>query len=178
MISILATIDGSSESRAVIPMIEKLASDLSARIQLLTVVVRPEGTQRRSSIARAPTGSVGGVPGAPGSVNPPTSRRPAEPNWAESEEQAFERAEAEGKDYLESAAQTLRDRGLQVETDVIVNRNVSEAIIDFARTRGSDLIAMATHGRSGLNELVQGSVSSAVVRSGVAPVLLVRPTKT
>jgi nucleotide-binding universal stress UspA family protein len=34
---------------------------------------------------------------------------------------------------------------------------------------------MATHGRSGLREIVHGSVAAAVLRSGVAPVLLVRP---
>jgi nucleotide-binding universal stress UspA family protein len=54
---------------------------------------------------------------------------------------------------------------------------VAKAIIDFARENKVDVIAMATHGRGGLNELVQGSVAAAVVRSGVAPVLLIRPAK-
>jgi nucleotide-binding universal stress UspA family protein len=50
-------------------------------------------------------------------------------------------------------------------------------IVDFAREVGFDLIVMATHGRSGLSELVQGSIAEAVLKSGVAPVLLVRPWK-
>jgi nucleotide-binding universal stress UspA family protein len=49
------------------------------------------------------------------------------------------------------------------------------AIAKHARQGNFSLIAMATHGRGGLSELVQGSVASSVVRSGVAPVVLVRP---
>lgn len=177
MISILATTDGSQASLAVIPVLEKLAADMSARVHLLMVAERPAATPRRSSIARAPTGPVGGVPGAPGSPNFPTSARPAEATWAESEEQATERVGAEGRDYLAAVSTPLKDRGLQVETEVVVNSNASEAIIGYARANGIDLIAMATHGRGSLGILVQGSVASAVVRSGVAPVLLVRPVE-
>jgi nucleotide-binding universal stress UspA family protein len=55
--------------------------------------------------------------------------------------------------------------------------NPAGAIIEYAREHDFDLIAMATHGRGGLTQLVQGSVASAVVKSGVAPVMLIRPSK-
>jgi nucleotide-binding universal stress UspA family protein len=177
MISILTTVDGSEESLAVIPAVEKLVGGQPAQVRLLMVVDRPSGTARRSSIARAPTGPAEGVPGAPEAFTPPLGSRPSEPRWAESEEQAFERAMEEGRDYLELAAKPLRDKGIQVEVDAIVGDHVSEAIVEAAREHKVDMIAMATHGRSGLSGVVQGSVAAAVVRSGVAPVLQVRPSK-
>jgi nucleotide-binding universal stress UspA family protein len=174
MTTILATVDGSDESLAVIPAVQKLAADQDASVRLLMVVDRPSATARRSSnISRSPTAPAEGVPGAPMNFGP--VNRP-EPNWAESEEQAFERAAAEGHDYLESVARGLRDAGVKVETEIIVDDDYSRAIIGYARENRPDMIAMATHGRSGLSGLVQGSVAAAVVRAGVAPVLQVRPS--
>ncbi len=174
MISLLATVDGSPASRAVIPALEKLAADLSARATLLTVVERPKGTPRQPSV---PQTQSSGKYDASGGVPTPVMRESHEPVWAESGEQALDRAIAEGRDFLETAAKPLRERGLKVETEVVIDHDVAGAIVEFARKKKFDMIAMATHGRGGLTELVQGSVASAVVRSGVAPVLLVRPSK-
>jgi nucleotide-binding universal stress UspA family protein len=174
MISILATVDGSPASRAVIPALEKLAADLSARATLLTVVERPKATPRRDEVVQAP---YTGVPAVPGGIEAPSVLRSREPRYAETDDQAIDRAIAEGREFLESAAKPLKDRGIEVQTEVVVNHNVAAAIVDFAREQKFDIIAMATHGRGGLNQLVQGSVASAVVKSGIAPVLLIRPSK-
>jgi nucleotide-binding universal stress UspA family protein len=174
MISILATVDGSPASRAVIPALEKLAEDVSARVTLLTVAERPHGTPQRASVPQAQSS---GEYDASGGVPSPFTRVSPEPVWAESGEQALDRAIAEGRDFLEASAKPLRARSIKVETEVVVEHDVAAAIVGFAREKKFDMIAMATHGRSGLNELVQGSVASAVVKSGVAPVLLVRPSK-
>ena len=174
MISVLATVDGSAESLAVIAILEKLATEFKAHVHLLTVAERPKAAARRSSSGRSP---FRGAPGVPGGVTAPNLAVANEPLWAESEDQAFGRALAEGRDFLEFVARPLRERGFEVEVNAVVDRNVSRAIIEYARGRDFDLIAMATHGRGGLSDLVQGSVASAVVRASVAPVLLVRPTK-
>ncbi len=64
--------------------------------------------------------------------------------------------------------------------DVPVERRISKAgdpvrgIVDVAREERVDLIVMATHARSPLSELAKGSVAEDIVRSGVAPVTLVR----
>jgi nucleotide-binding universal stress UspA family protein len=171
MISVLATVDGSPESLAVIPTLEKLASDLKARVQLLTVVERPRGTVRRP-VALPQSTVAGGYPGGT-----PIVQEPEQPQWAETGEQAMARAMAEGRDFLRAAAQRLEARGFDVQADLVVDGNVSKAISNCARRYKFDLIAMATHGRGGLSDLVQGSVASAVVRAGVAPVLLTRPSK-
>ncbi|AAV47178.1 universal stress protein [Haloarcula marismortui ATCC 43049] len=49
-----------------------------------------------------------------------------------------------------------------------------EEIIDYAETAGVDMIVMGTHGRSGLDRFLLGSVTEKVVRTADAPVLTVR----
>jgi nucleotide-binding universal stress UspA family protein len=51
-------------------------------------------------------------------------------------------------------------------------------IVSQAQKLGADLIAMATHGRSGLTRMLLGSVAEKVVRTAPCPVLTVRPAKT
>jgi nucleotide-binding universal stress UspA family protein len=175
MLTILATVDGSSESIAVIPAVEKLALDKGAQVRLITVVERPAPTRRQSSITRSPTAPAGGVPGAPESAL--GTRSLPDTRLAETDDQAIARIEAEAQEFLDRSAKPLRDRGIDVSTECVMAENPAGAIIEYAREHDFDLIAMATHGRGGLTQLVQGSVASAVVKSGVAPVMLIRPSK-
>jgi len=57
---------------------------------------------------------------------------------------------------------------------VVLSAPVAEAIVGFARDDASDLIVMASHGRTGFRRLVLGSVAEAVARTAPCPVLLVR----
>jgi len=50
----------------------------------------------------------------------------------------------------------------------------ADAIADYARTASVDLIVMGTHGRSGLSQLLVGSVAEHVVRTAPCPVLTIR----
>lgn len=50
----------------------------------------------------------------------------------------------------------------------------SDAIVNYARTMSIDLIVMGTHGRSGMAQLLMGSVAEHVVRNAPCPVLTVR----
>ncbi len=50
------------------------------------------------------------------------------------------------------------------------------AIVDLAVSSSAPLIAMATHGRSGLDRIIMGSVTTKVVRDAPCPVLTIRPT--
>jgi nucleotide-binding universal stress UspA family protein len=51
-----------------------------------------------------------------------------------------------------------------------------EEIVAAARDAGADLIAMSTHGRSGLGRLLFGSVAEQVLRHADVPVLMIRHT--
>ena len=80
---------------------------------------------------------------------------------------------AEG--YLAGARERLGRAGLaDVETAVWYGPP-AEAIVEAARYRGADLIVMSSHGRSGLERLVLGSVAETVLRSTETPTLLIRP---
>jgi len=62
-----------------------------------------------------------------------------------------------------------------VTIEVLVREgSVAEAIVRAAEEERIDVIAMATHGRSGLQRVVYGSVAEQVLRSSARPVLLVR----
>lgn len=48
-------------------------------------------------------------------------------------------------------------------------------IVAFARERGVDLLVLGTHGRTGLEHALMGSIAERVVRKAHCPVLTVRP---
>jgi nucleotide-binding universal stress UspA family protein len=51
---------------------------------------------------------------------------------------------------------------------------VADVIVDHAATSGADLIVMSTHGRTGVQRWLLGSVADRVLHGAKAPVLLVR----
>jgi len=62
--------------------------------------------------------------------------------------------------------------GVTSEARAVVAAGAADAIADYAKEHGFDLIAMSTHGRSGFRRLVLGSVAEAVIRHSEVPVLL------
>jgi nucleotide-binding universal stress UspA family protein len=80
----------------------------------------------------------------------------------------------EAEKYLARIQAKLSKEGLNAETKVLTGRP-AETITDFTRREKVDLIALATHGRSGINRWVFGSVADKLVRSSSVPVLLIRP---
>ncbi|MBI4492945.1 MAG: universal stress protein [Chloroflexi bacterium] len=90
-------------------------------------------------------------------------------DWGKSQARAVQEAET----YLGSVAAELARRGLAAETAVPAGE-ASGAILDEIRLREADLVVMATHGRSGLDRWVYGSVAQGVLARSQVPVLLVR----
>jgi len=82
-----------------------------------------------------------------------------------------ERAEAQR--YLHDLARRFADQGAKVHGRV-VEGPPAETILETARTEGATLIALCTHGRSGVARWVMGSVAEKVIRASEVPVLLVR----
>nr|WP_321112605.1 universal stress protein [Halorussus salinisoli] len=82
--------------------------------------------------------------------------------------------EEEGEKIVQEAADRLRDRGVDVVTEVLQGEPYRE-IIDYAETRGVDLVGMPTHGRRGLERFLLGSTTERVVRRVDVPVLTIRP---
>jgi nucleotide-binding universal stress UspA family protein len=82
---------------------------------------------------------------------------------------------ADRQRYLDNLAQRLRLGRRQIHTLALLGTQPAVTIMDAARAQGADLIALATHGRSGLARLLIGSVADKVRRGEDLPVLLYRP---
>lgn len=80
---------------------------------------------------------------------------------------------SEARAYLETLAAEIESRGLKVEA-YVEQGPVVDMIIQFARKKGTEIIAMASHGRSGLGRVFYGSVSAGVLQQVDRPILLVR----
>jgi len=77
--------------------------------------------------------------------------------------------------YLESVPQTFPEE-LREKTDLkVMDESPAEAIIQHAASSNANLIAMTTHGRSGVTRWVLGSVADKVAHAAETPLLLVRP---
>ena len=85
----------------------------------------------------------------------------------ESEEMRADRA------YLERVSSVLRDEGFEAEALLAAGDPATE-IADAAVQEHCDLIAMATHGHRGLNDVVRGSVASELRHRTLVPILMVR----
>lgn len=83
------------------------------------------------------------------------------------------RAVEEAESYLGKLESDLVAHGLTVKS-VVRYGHAAEEILDHARVGGVTLIAMSTHGRSGIRRWVLGSVAETVVRHSPVPVLLLR----
>lgn len=81
--------------------------------------------------------------------------------------------EDETQGYLEGIARQMQDEGINSET-VVIEGKPSSVITAVARREEGSMIALATHGRSGVSRLLLGSVAEAVVRESGDPVLVVR----
>jgi nucleotide-binding universal stress UspA family protein len=82
--------------------------------------------------------------------------------------------EDDAKEYLARVAERLHAEGLNVSTSFALFRAPDFEITDSAASPGS-LVVMTSHGRSGLTRTLLGSVADRVVRSSLAPVLVIRP---
>jgi nucleotide-binding universal stress UspA family protein len=77
------------------------------------------------------------------------------------------------RDYLESVATRIRERGVQTRI-VVMEEAPNVAITQYAETNQVDLIVLCSRGRSGPSRWLMGSVADRIVRGANVPVLLVR----
>lgn len=87
---------------------------------------------------------------------------------------AFQDAQAEMKNYLKGMCSKLEKEGLRV-TYLIREGAIAETILEVAESMQADMIAMSTHGRTGAERLLLGSVTEQVVHHSRLPVMVIRP---
>ena len=76
--------------------------------------------------------------------------------------------------YLQRIAQQLEQKGIEVDY-IALHGPVGETIIGYIQNEPVDLVALSTHGRSGLGRMLFGSVADYVMRESGLPVLIINP---
>lgn len=144
--SIVVPLDGSDLAEGVLPMVEELAKKLDLEVVLMRAFAIPYGAYSTGDGFYDP-------------VN-------LEAFLARLREETF--------DYLERKTAHLKRNGLAKVSFVAKEGLSADEIIKFARETPANLIAMSTHGRSGVKRWVLGSVTETVVRHSGDPVLVLR----
>lgn len=90
-------------------------------------------------------------------------------------EQQIERMEDEALKYLEKARQQFDKGNVKI---ILRTGDPAQEIIRLSTEENVNVVAMSSHGKSGIMRWVMGSVSSKILQAGEAPLLLVRPKKT
>lgn len=142
---ILVPLDGSAESEAVIPYVRELGSKLKAEIVLFESVPRIDHVYgAEMTVARVPY-----------------------------TDEEMEPLKAEAEVYLERVGNLLKDSGITLGTEVTIG-DAAEEIIKLSDKIPVDMVAMSTHGRSGISRWSLGSVAIKVLHAGNTPLLLVK----
>ncbi len=142
---ILVPLDGSPFAEAVLPQARALAECTGAQILLLRVIPTPIYNLVFAS-------------------NPPL---PLQAN-----------PEYDTRTLAESYLERVVAEHFSGESDVqreVSSGATADVILEFASGQNVDIIAMSTHGRSGISRLMLGSVAEEIVQRSHLPVLLVRP---
>lgn len=85
-----------------------------------------------------------------------------------------EEIRSEAREYLTGAASRFFPEGLDVSVETVYGSPASR-ITQMARAADHNMVALTTHGRSGVSRLLLGSVAESVIRESGDPVLIVRP---
>jgi nucleotide-binding universal stress UspA family protein len=168
MMKIMVTLDGSSFAEAVVEPAVQLAREAKLAEVYLVRVVDPSDV--RSTLS--------GTPEYEEAIAEPytgVSTTIGGSTTLETSDQALERIEQEAKDYLQHVGD--RFDPIHPEAVVLVGKDVDEELARFAREQNVDIIAMSSHGRTGLGRLIMGSHAQRLMEYGVAPVLVVRPDR-
>jgi nucleotide-binding universal stress UspA family protein len=92
----------------------------------------------------------------------------------DTEPEYMKRMEESRAKLLATIANAAKAAGVPCETVKVSHEHPYEAIIDTAKTKGCDLIAMASHGRRGVSAIVLGSETVKVLTHSKIPVLVYR----
>lgn len=141
---ILVPLDGSDVGEVVLPHVRQLTEKLGAEVILLQVVAHGQHVH-----------TIGGL------------------DYVRFTEQQIESMKAEAKEYLDKVSEGLAGTKGMVRSEVRVGDTAHE-IIKFADEANIRLIAISSHGRSGIRQWISGSITHKILHAGNTPVLLVK----
>jgi nucleotide-binding universal stress UspA family protein len=94
------------------------------------------------------------------------------------QQELWAQAGSEANQYLAKKVEQLRAQGLPQVSSVLIEgtaEGAAAAIVDLAKKTSDNLVALSTHGRSGIGRWLLGSVTERVVRHTNSPVIVIRP---
>jgi nucleotide-binding universal stress UspA family protein len=147
---ILVCLDGSEIAERIIPFVREAALAIGSKVILLRVVSIPSNWTLE-------------IPGFP-----------AVPLHSSSMPEQLKKEDNMAKAYLKQVAQSIREQGIQVRCKTLIG-SPGPTIISYANENNVDLIAIASHGHSGLRNVLLGSVAEYVVRESGLPIMMIRP---
>ena len=142
---ILVPLDGSKRAERILPHVEELARLYDAEVVFLQVLGYP----------------------------PVVSGFVVAPYDEEECRKESQRRREDVESYLNAVQSTFGEKGIAART-CLGDGPVVEAILDTAEREGADLIALASHGRTGLPRVFYGSVAAGVLHRADRPLLLIR----
>ncbi|MFQ6026713.1 MAG: universal stress protein [Dehalococcoidia bacterium] len=142
--AVIVPLDGSSLAEGILPYLTPLASALNLKVTLLQVTAAAEEYYRFMDY---PVGDYADV---------------------------ARDVDALAVNYLKKTSDRLKAEGVAAVAERLVHGHAAAAIIDLAEKTPDNLVAMGTHGRSGVGRWLLGSVTDQVVRHSGDPVLIIR----
>jgi len=157
--TILVPLDGSAFARTVLGALRSLFDPATVHLTLLRVGEAPQHI---------------GAPPERRTVTPDIILPEIEPETQVWDSQEWESARQRLRDDVAPDARRLERDGWSVDIATAFG-DPAEEIVAWSRDHEPDLVAMATHGRSGLSRALLGSVAERALRRLAGPVLMLRP---
>ena len=93
--------------------------------------------------------------------------------WPEHVKDIMDSARNQCSSYLDDVEKRLKDLGVKVQVQTCLGE-AAEEIVKYTEQNKINMIAMASHGRSGISRWTFGSVAEKVFRHSPVPVLMVK----
>ncbi|MDH3617405.1 MAG: universal stress protein [Nitrosopumilus sp.] len=93
---------------------------------------------------------------------------------ARADAQLLKKQNKVAKKYMEKLEEAANKVGVDIKLQILKSTSVVKDITTFAKSRKMDLIVMSSHGRTGLDKVILGSVANGVVQRTRCPVLLIK----
>ena len=156
--NLLLPLDGSALSKLALPVAEEVAAELKIPVMLFEM-----------AILSYPSGNGSYLNGSEYVKVNERDEQVIESNYAAANEAEESGVLAE----LMTIEKQLKARGIVVDHRITSGIDAAKEIIQISKDIDADLIVMSTHGRSGLNRWMMGSVAEKVIRYGEVPLLLI-----
>lgn len=141
---ILVPLDGSKEGEAALFYVKELTCRIKAEVTLLQIVTPGKHVH-----------TLGGLDYI---------------NFPESE---MEHLLTDARQYLEETSKYLIDTKAVFNYEVVTG-NIAQQIIKYADETNTRLVAISTHGHSGIKKWLSGSVTNKILQAGNTPILVIR----